>query len=230
MAISIKLKIPLKRGPGFWKLNHSYLDDPEYRSLVLETFKQCNKSNMTKWEIFKHEVKIMSIKFSKKKSRERYNKLQFLEKRLRQLYERNLDSNSSTINIIENEIQSIYEIKAHGAQVRSRVQILEEGEKSTKLFLNLEKSRQNRKTITSLNINNKRINDSNQILNEEVKIYTSLYTSNRTEENHIEYINDINVHHTLTNSEANICESPFSIKECLLAIKSMKKKIKSRIR
>jgi len=55
MAISIKLKTPLiERGPGFWKSNNSYLDDPEYYNLMLEILKQCNESNienaMTKWE------------------------------------------------------------------------------------------------------------------------------------------------------------------------------------
>jgi hypothetical protein len=37
-----------------------------------------------------------------------------------------------------------------GAQIRSRVQWVEQGEKNTKYFLGLEKNRQTRKTINSL--------------------------------------------------------------------------------
>jgi hypothetical protein len=37
-----------------------------------------------------------------------------------------------------------------GAQIRSRVQWVEQGEKNTKYFLGLEKTRQTRKTINSL--------------------------------------------------------------------------------
>jgi hypothetical protein len=36
-----------------------------------------------------------------------------------------------------------------GAQIRSRVQWVEQGEKNTKYFLGLEKNRQTRKTINS---------------------------------------------------------------------------------
>jgi len=173
-------------------------------------------------EIMKHEIKLMSINFSKRKSRERNNRLQSLEKRLKQLYEQNADSNSQKINEIENEIQNMYDVKAHGAQVRSRVQILEEGEKNTKIFLNLEKSRQNRKNITSLSVDGKRVNDPSQILNEEVKFYKNLYTSNKTVENHNIYLNETTFDHILTDTEGNACEGPISINECLLAINGMK--------
>ena len=121
---------------------------------------------MTKWEILKHEIKIMSINFSKKKSRERNNRLQSLEKHLCQLYEQNTDSNSPKINEIENEIQNIYDVKAHWGTSTISSTNLEEGEKHTKFFLNLEKSLQNRKNITSLSVDGKGVNDPSQILNE----------------------------------------------------------------
>ena len=55
MAISIKLKTPLKRGPGFWKLNNTYLNDPEYCRSALDIINQCKELNiensMTKWKL-----------------------------------------------------------------------------------------------------------------------------------------------------------------------------------
>ena len=49
------------------------------------------------------------------------------------------------IDIIESELENLYASEAKGAQVRSRVKWIEEGEKNTKFFLGLEKSRQIKK-------------------------------------------------------------------------------------
>ena len=57
------------------------------------------------------------------------------------------------INVIENKLSKIYSDKAKGAQIRSRIKWVEEGEKNTKFFLGLEKARQTRKNITSLKDN-----------------------------------------------------------------------------
>ena len=50
------------------------------------------------------------------------------------------------MNELEFKISHLYDFKAKGAQIRSRIQVLEDGEKNTKYFVNLEKSRQLNKT------------------------------------------------------------------------------------
>ena len=57
---------------------------------------------------------------------------------------------NQTINEIEKNFDNLYFVKEMGAQIRSRVQWVEQGEKNTKYFLGLEKNRQTRKTINSL--------------------------------------------------------------------------------
>ena len=100
------------------------------------------------WEICKHEVKLASIHYSKSKARERHEKLVFLEEQLKILLIQNSNSqhDNSTIVELENEIKQIYDLKATGARIRSRLQFIEEGERNTKYFLGIEKSRQNKKT------------------------------------------------------------------------------------
>ena len=60
---------------------------------------------------------------------------------------------SAEINEYDNlkaELQQIYEAKAKGAILRSKVRWVEQGEKSTKYFFNLEKRNFNRKVITEI--------------------------------------------------------------------------------
>ena len=57
---------------------------------------------------------------------------------------------NQTINEIEKNFDNLYFVKEIGAQIRSRVQWVEQGEKNTKYFLGLEITRQTRKTINSL--------------------------------------------------------------------------------
>jgi len=50
-------------------------------------------------------------------------------------------------------------LRQKGEHIRSRIQVLEEGEKNTKYFVNLGKSRQHRKLITSLIVYDKKIDN-----------------------------------------------------------------------
>ena len=67
---------------------------------------------------------------------------------------------------IKDKIEEIYQKKAEGARIRSKCLWYEEGEKSLKFFLKLEKSRgiqgQTRKRV----VNNQEITDQNKIQNE----------------------------------------------------------------
>ena len=81
------------------------------------------------------------------------------------------DNNNQRINELKSEIGQLYNVKTQCAQIRSSMLLLEEGEKNTKYFVILEKSRQHRKWITSLTVNNKTIDDEGPILQEIVKYY-----------------------------------------------------------
>ena len=67
---------------------------------------------------------------------------------------------------IKDKIEEIYQKKAEGARIRSKCLWYEEGKKSSKFFLKLEKSRgiqgQTRKRV----VNNQEITDQNKIQNE----------------------------------------------------------------
>ena len=146
MAISLELLIAPERGPGYWKLNAAYLEDDEYCIFMCNVIDQCSnlniESSQTKWEICKLEIKTASIKYTKSKSKQRSNRLQSLEEQISKLNSKHNLSVDEQITLaeIENEVERMYDFKTTGAQIRSRVQLLEEGEKNSKCFMNLEKS------------------------------------------------------------------------------------------
>jgi len=81
----------------------------------------------------------------------------------------------------------LYTNKAKGAQIRSRIEFLEEGEKNTRYLMSMDKSRQTIKTLTNLKVNESIYTDNSDIVNEEVKFYSELYKSDNLNE---ELIND----------------------------------------
>ena len=199
MAISLKRKAPSKRGPGYWKFNNSLLDNAKYIANIENALTEIIKLNInsqTKWELCKIEIRNTTIDFSKRIGRERNNRLSKLEKELKHLYEI-LDQSQDElllthIQILETEINDLYKIKTIGAQIRSKVDFIEQGEKNTKYFLGLEKSRQTRKVINSIKFNNTRLTDIHEILNAEKAFYKDLYTSKlNIDRNYYNYVNNI---------------------------------------
>jgi hypothetical protein len=175
------------------------------------------------WEILKYEIKQKSITFSKNIAKERKSRLEYLENKLKQLQTvQNIESNSELL-AIEKEIEQIYSYKAIGSQIRAKLDFIEFGEKNNKLFLNLEKSRQTRKSINTLLINGKKITDIKQILSEEEHFYKKLYTSEKSNVNEIKtYLSNVTFENTLKTKEADACDGKITYKECQEAINDMK--------
>ena len=95
--------------------------------------------NQVRWEYLKYKVR----KFSMKSSKAQAKKLR-LEKVLLENKLKNLESNMNNheeYNDCKTQLEQIYKIKANGIKIRSKYEWYEHGEKSSKFFLNLEKSR-----------------------------------------------------------------------------------------
>lgn len=137
------------------------------------------------------------------------------------MIEGNTDSNRT--KIIENELESLYAAKTYGAQIRSSIKWVEEGEKNTKFFLNLEKDRQIKKSILKLyNKNGNILTNQTEILQREMEFYENLYKSKNPDKTAIDnYIRQIEAQ-TLNHVEVQLCEGLLTEKECYDAITSMK--------
>ena len=174
-----------KRGPGFWKLNTSYLNDTDYTHLIKDTILQTVRDNeganaKLLWDTMKCKIRGASIKFSSDKKKSKKNKIEIYEKKLQffeqKLIVENTQENINRIEEIKNELEKHTIEITKGAMIRSRVRWCEEGEKHSKYFLNLEKRNHNNKTINKLQLENGNvIIDSEEILNQQKLFYKKLY-------------------------------------------------------
>ena len=106
-----------------------------------------------------------------------------------------------------------------------RSQWLEEGERNTKYFLNLEKKNYNNCYIKKLIVeNDKEITQLEDIINEQKSYYENLYTtkitSSTTKEVASIVLNNDNIP-KLADNDKNFCDLDLSIEECALALKNL---------
>ena len=83
-----------KRGPSFWKFNNSLLDDVLFVERLRKNFPKwqdeinfCDDLRI-KWDWMKYKIREESITYSKLKAKERRNKIQEIESRLKICEER----------------------------------------------------------------------------------------------------------------------------------------------
>ena len=175
----------ITRGPSYWKFNDSLLHDAAYAIKVNEKIEWC-KSNLTnfpdqlKWDYCKIQIKELSIAYSKHKATRQRDDLKRLRVHLENL-QKNASSNASN-EVFINEIKDtklaldIYSLHdAKGAQTRSRVKWIEDGEKNTKFFLNLEKMNNKKNTMRALiNSEGKLCTNKEDIMQIQVNYYKRL--------------------------------------------------------
>ena len=188
-AITLQLNLNYQpRGPGFWKLNCSLLKELEYINLIKDTIKEVTdeftEDAIMKWEMIKMKVRMKTMQFSAQRKRNKKKRVEELETQLKILeeeYSETQDENiEKQIREIKTNLETEMEQDTKGAMIRSKVRWYDEGEKPTKYFFNLEKRNYNNKIISKIKVKDDIIIEPKQILQEEKKFYSNLYTSVRT--------------------------------------------------
>jgi len=235
-AISINIILnTLQRGRGFWKLNVSLLQDDNYVKLVKETINKISNNFSDKlnpnnfWDFLKCKIRTVTIDYSIKKSKERKQKEKIISNQLKSLeeqYSYNSDQHlSRKIEQCKQELENLYQIKTEGHIIRSRANWVENGERNTNYFINLEKRNQKLKNITAIYTQEGNIvNSTSDILNAEKKYFENVYKSeNPSIKDIVDFIslNDDGETPKLTEGSTQLCEGPFSLQECSDAIKTM---------
>ena len=89
-----------------------------------------------------------------------------------------LDDLKQELDIKKMELNELVDHKMEGHTLRAKAQIIEEGEKNSQYFANLEKKKKaENKVIKRLNVNNNIITEQKDILKEEMKFYQKLYSN-----------------------------------------------------
>ncbi len=220
------------RGPGFWKFNCSLLHDTEYVNMIKNTIRETVEMNREAnhqllWDVVKDQVRGDTIRYSsvkKKLSSQKQKELEEKVQRLESELDTNPESDSISAELIKGreDLDKIHEEKTKGARIRCRANWYEDGEKSTKYFLNLEKRNYNNKVINKLiDKDSNVITDVKQIQNEQKSFYEDLYSSRlRADNNEAHDLFFPDVRTTLTEDESADIEGEISESELLASLKS----------
>ena len=173
-----------------------------------------------KWDWLKFKIKMSSIAFSKKMSRE----CRKLEEELNSKYEDALNrfqQNPSNVTKqeaekLKSELEAFYDQKVEGIIVRSRARWHEHGERNSKYFLNLEKGNHIKKHIRKLYISGTISTDPFQIMDAHKSFYSKVYQRQQTNQKSAEakrFLDNPSIA-KLSEEQRTSCEGKIAIEEC----------------
>ena len=223
-----------KFGPGYWKHNVSVYERPEFimdltnlwnNNLSLDPF-----SDDFWWEQCKIEFKKLIIKHSRRISDRKKRQIEQLEKAAQsfvQLLASTNDENETNtykgfLNKIKSELNDLLTERFKGSMIRSRAQILEQGEKPSRYFLQLEKKIAKSKLITEVRVNGNQYFDAPNIIREVRNFWQDIFTKGETDDDAARYfLQDAGLPRVPPDLVEH-CEGPLTMREALESISSMK--------
>ena len=197
----------IKRGRGYWKFNNSLLAEDDFvvgiREIITDTTSANFDSYRGVWDVLKFKVKDFSSRYGAKKKKEENREKTRLEGEISKIKgEINESSDESETENLYSELfcaekllNDLLNKNLEGIIIRAKLQWVEQGEKSTRYFMGLEKSNQGKKSL--LNI----LNDQNQTMKTQkgieehtVKFYKNLFSSRSPGQADIDqYLNSTNM-------------------------------------
>ena len=236
LVVSKLIFSPFRYGKGMYKINTSLLKDKDYCSfitkLIHKTLNDYHDLNPhLQWEMVKHEVKEVSYQYSRFKSSESAREEVRLGDQLHQLEKSMIvDPGDGSLHVKISEIRSQLEIRelerARGAAMRAGMKFVEDGEKSTKFFLALEKYRSQSNTIKKLeDPHGRKITNEKAIVDEIGKHFEKIYNATNITYEHASetidnFFNDLSLP-GLDESDRQSLDAPLTQGEFATALKSM---------
>ena len=197
------------------------------KNQILETLRMLNQDKITdkhlRWEFLKYEIRKFTMNFSKNLVKKKNKGRNFLEKELNRL-EKNLTNFQTNQYYLEckQKLQNIYTKKANGIRIRSKCNWYENGEKSTKFLLNLEKYNATQGCLRIIISNKKELNNSQQINDGLYNFYQTLFKEKPflSEECIQGFLDKVSLS-TLTKNQTLKCVGLITESELLNALASM---------
>ena len=189
-----------QQGPGYWKLNTSFLSDANYvnqirTTMKIVTDKYVNDDSLNPtfmWEMIKLKIREHSIKYAKDRRTKTSRREEGIEKAINFLQEliessnkgdREKEEASRDSGRKKTELEKIIEYRTKGAILLAKCRWHNEGERNTNYFLNLEKRHFKNCVISQLKIGeNEFVTSDKEILHQSENFYRDLYKSHIKEQ------------------------------------------------
>ena len=216
-------------GRGYWKMNTVLLDNEDFvsdcREIINDISHEISDVKL-RWEIIKISVRGHAIKFAARKNKSRENKLEALERKQillhRQLEEKNYTlflDHEQQLNAISKEIEELIQEKAQKSTFENQLNWYQYGEKSSKYFFNLERTRK-KTPLSAVQVGNYIEKDPDNILDLLREYYCDLFTE-KNEGWDDKYLENLNIP-KITVEESLMLDEPISLAEVEIAINQLK--------
>ena len=230
VLLSVVVPDVVPPGPGLWKLNTSILEDDEYVRLISDLWVSWRASiprfpSLAKWwEKGKGLIKGATIRYCCDRSAAR-SKNRDLLVRLADHLKARIDAGSvsclAPYHGVLSQLAKIDLETAKGAQVRSRIRWVEEGESSSAYFFRLERKKAADRWISALRETDGTIVSSPaDLCRSFASFYMSLFTADVTDSS-VQASLLANLPSALSSSQASQCEGHLSADECFQALQGM---------
>ena len=188
-------------GPGVWKMNVATLGSTQFQESI-ETLWPCWKGSISQysnitvwWEMIKYKIKQLTIEISRNININKQTISKY-EERIELIKDSKKFIDKKECLYLKEKIKDFYEKQADAAMVRSRIKYYEEGEKSTKYFLNMEKRNIKNKTWNKIKCADGTFKtDIQSILKEQTIFYQSLFKSSGSNSTDAEYFYNMLIAH-----------------------------------
>ena len=231
-AVFMVYKINDKKGKGYWKFNSKLLKSPDLRPIIVNIAHECRRNypdinSRTRWELFKIKVQEacihLGVQWAKKK-KECFDILQCEIDILNKNESEGIQIDKTYKDKLTKNLDNLYKEKDDGYLIRSKIKWVEEGERSSKFFFNLEKSRQSSNTIRQIKDKNNTLQtDDSEILKATADFYKTLFTTKNIDPEKInKYLDETNFENKLTDKQKQECDNEISEIEFDKVIKNLK--------
>ena len=235
-----------KKGTSYWKFNNSLLRDKKYISEIKAIIKEVkeqytdeipeqysdinevplqelkfNVNDQLFFETLLLAIRGKSIAYCSHKKRNEQDKENSLLKEIEKL-EKQTNINYETLDMKKTELSDIRKKKMEGVFIRSKAKWIQQGEKPTKYFCNLENRNYVSKCMNSLiTRSGEHLSSQEEILSETKRHYKTLYRSMETDNISIHDLFENLDIPKLTDSEQQSIEGPLLYSEMLSSLKRM---------
>lgn len=227
-----------KHKPSMFKMNVSMLKNLEYVNIIKEAIRKAKTENEyldphLSWENIKITIKETTQQYCRTTSLKKNNELNDtireineLEDILPRLANEERKLKLDRLNKLKQKLEIIRMHKVRGAQIRSGIKWIEEGERCTNYFLSLEKNRSNNNTITTLNDHCGNVTEDEYEIVENIRhFYANLYKEEKTEEyikqGFANFVEDLDLP-KISDDQKVQCERAINEAEVLNSLKRMK--------
>ena len=182
----------IQRGPGYWHFNNELLTDVLFQEEVKLFWKEWEQTfndfedPLKWWDRAKQQFKTIAIRRAKIRRKLQCHQRNQLESQVQRLH--GLAKNGTMCDIerylfVKEKIKQLDLKDLDAIKVRTKAQFIEEGEKSTRYFFSLEKSRRADQTIRTLTKDNlETVTGAKDLLLETHAFYKTLYSADECDQ------------------------------------------------